>query len=119
MRNKMVFITGFAVGYVLGARAGRERYEQLAEAARTLAKNPQVQQTTSTLTHQAGDMLGTAVQMAADVGGRMGSKVVDRFPGRFGVHGEDEESVYAGQTAGHGDGQTEHPRPAGPSSPGV
>lgn len=35
MRFRMGVITGFAAGYVLGARAGRERYEQLARAART------------------------------------------------------------------------------------
>jgi hypothetical protein len=116
MRNKMLFVTGFAVGYVLGARAGRERYEQITAAARTFAKNPQVQQTTSTLTHQAGDVLGTAVQMAADVGGRVGSKVVDRFPGRFGLHAEDQDDAYAGQGAGRGNGHGT--RPSGPASAG-
>jgi hypothetical protein len=106
MRNKMFFASGFALGYVLGARAGRERYEQIARAARSLASNPQVQQTTTTLTHQASDVLGSAVQMAADVSGRVGSKVVDRFPGRFGVHPSDQEEPYAGQAVGQTPGQT-------------
>ncbi|WP_037067392.1 hypothetical protein [Pseudonocardia acaciae] len=37
------FLLGAAVGYVLGARAGRERYEQLARTYRRLADHPAVQ----------------------------------------------------------------------------
>ena len=33
MGSKLTLLTGFAAGYVLGARAGRERYEQIREAA--------------------------------------------------------------------------------------
>lgn len=33
MRGKILFATGIAVGYVLGTRAGRERYEQIKKAA--------------------------------------------------------------------------------------
>jgi hypothetical protein len=34
---------GVAIGYVLGARAGRERYDQLVRAYRTLVDHPMVQ----------------------------------------------------------------------------
>jgi hypothetical protein len=37
------FVLGAAAGYVLGARAGRERYEQLARTYRRVADNPAVQ----------------------------------------------------------------------------
>jgi hypothetical protein len=37
------FLLGAAVGYVLGARAGRERYEQLARTYRRVADHPAVQ----------------------------------------------------------------------------
>lgn len=37
------FVLGTAAGYVLGARAGRERYEQLARTYRRVADNPAVQ----------------------------------------------------------------------------
>ncbi|GAA4605367.1 putative TIM-barrel enzyme [Actinoplanes octamycinicus] len=33
---------GFAVGYVLGTRAGREKYEEIAATSRKLAANPSV-----------------------------------------------------------------------------
>jgi hypothetical protein len=35
---------GFAAGYVLGAMAGRERYQQLKQQASRLAQQPQVKQ---------------------------------------------------------------------------
>jgi hypothetical protein len=37
------FVLGAAAGYVLGARAGRERYDQLARTYRRIADNPAVQ----------------------------------------------------------------------------
>jgi hypothetical protein len=37
------FMLGAAVGYVLGTRAGRERYEQLARTYRRVADHPAVQ----------------------------------------------------------------------------
>jgi hypothetical protein len=41
--NKTTLISGFAIGYVLGARAGRERYEQIRNGARSFAGSPPVQ----------------------------------------------------------------------------
>jgi PRC-barrel domain len=51
---------GLAAGYVLGARAGRERYERLAELVRRVAQRPEVQQ----LTDRARSGLGTGVEQA-------------------------------------------------------
>lgn len=45
MRYRIAFVAGLAVGYVLGAKAGRTRYEQIARAARRIAENPAVQET--------------------------------------------------------------------------
>lgn len=42
--GKIAFIAGIGVGYVLGARAGKERYEQLKTQADKAWSNPQVQQ---------------------------------------------------------------------------
>lgn len=36
MRGKLLFITGGLIGYVLGARAGRKRYDQIAAVAHDL-----------------------------------------------------------------------------------
>jgi hypothetical protein len=40
----LTLAAGVAVGYVLGTRAGREKYEQIAEGARKLSAHPTVVQ---------------------------------------------------------------------------
>lgn len=44
MRGKLWFIGGVATGFVLGARAGREKYEELVVQARKVWENPSVQE---------------------------------------------------------------------------
>ena len=53
MRSKLMFLIGLAAGYVLGTRAGRERYEQLKAGAERLWTNPAVQ----AQVHRAEDYL--------------------------------------------------------------
>ncbi|MBF0672198.1 MAG: YtxH domain-containing protein [Salinibacterium sp.] len=43
MRGKILILTGLAVGYVLGARAGRQRYEDIKSKATQLWNDPRVQ----------------------------------------------------------------------------
>jgi len=43
MRGKILFAAGLAVGYVLGTRAGRERYEHLKGAVTAFWNDPRVQ----------------------------------------------------------------------------
>jgi len=81
MRTKATFLLGFATGYVLGARAGRGRYEQIREAARAFAHNPTVQHTASSLQHQATDALATAKDKATHT---LGAKVQEKRPGWLG-----------------------------------
>lgn len=45
MRSKFLLVVGLGVGYLLGARAGRERYEQIARATRRVWESPRVRQT--------------------------------------------------------------------------
>ena len=51
MKGKILLLTGLAVGYVLGTRAGRERYEEIKAAASKLWNDPRVQKPV----HQAQD----------------------------------------------------------------
>ncbi len=46
MRFKTGMLLGFGAGYVLGAKAGRERYQQIVEATRAFLDNPGVQRLT-------------------------------------------------------------------------
>ncbi|MBC7724141.1 MAG: hypothetical protein H7146_05230 [Burkholderiaceae bacterium] len=43
MRGKLILVAGLAVGYVLGSRAGRGRYDQIARAADTFWHSGSVQ----------------------------------------------------------------------------
>jgi hypothetical protein len=40
---KLSFLAGFGAGYVLGAKAGQERYEQIKKAWENAKENPQFQ----------------------------------------------------------------------------
>jgi gas vesicle protein len=44
MKFRTGAIVGFAIGYVLGAKAGKERYDQIHKVASTIANNPPIRQ---------------------------------------------------------------------------
>lgn len=44
MPGKLLFVLGAGIGYVLGARAGRERYEAMKAQADSLWNDPRVQE---------------------------------------------------------------------------
>jgi len=60
MRYKATFLVGFAVGYTLGAKAGRERYEQIQRVTRGLSESPGVQSAAGLLQAKATNLAGTA-----------------------------------------------------------
>jgi hypothetical protein len=66
MRYKATFLVGFGAGYVLGARAGRERYEAIARTTRRLLENPAVQETAGVLQAQVINLVDDARRAATD-----------------------------------------------------
>jgi uncharacterized protein YjbJ (UPF0337 family) len=60
MRYRFVFVVGLGVGFVLGARAGRERYEQLVKLTRKAKDSPAVQQAAGAVQAQAAGIAKTA-----------------------------------------------------------
>lgn len=58
MKGKILFVVGLGVGYVLGARAGRERYEQIRKAAQNVWNQPAVQQGVETVKDFAKTRVG-------------------------------------------------------------
>jgi hypothetical protein len=66
MFKKLMFLGAGAVGYVLGAKAGRERYEQIAAQARKLRSNPAVQAKVGEAKSAAMDAATTAKDAAAE-----------------------------------------------------
>ncbi|ASW56218.1 hypothetical protein [Plantactinospora sp. KBS50] len=53
MRGKLLFIGGLATGFVLGARAGREKYEELVLRGRKVLDHPTVQEAAGVAQAQA------------------------------------------------------------------
>ena len=52
--SKIMMATAFGAGYVLGAKAGRERYEQISAKAQELWSHPKVQEQAGKAKAQAG-----------------------------------------------------------------
>lgn len=59
MKGKLLFVAGAAVGYVLGTRAGRQRYEQIKQAAESVWNTPVVQQGVDQVKGFAAERVGT------------------------------------------------------------
>jgi hypothetical protein len=57
---KLSFLLGGAAGYVLGARAGHERYEQIVRVSRKFAGSQTVQSTAGVLQAQLDDLAARA-----------------------------------------------------------
>lgn len=66
MRYRMTFAIGIAVGYVLGSRAGRERYEQIKRAAQRVADSPRFQETAGVVGAQVSKAAVTARSKVGD-----------------------------------------------------
>jgi hypothetical protein len=57
MRGKLWFLGGLAAGFVLGARAGREKYEEIMSTARKVKEHPTVQEARGVVQEQANRLL--------------------------------------------------------------
>jgi hypothetical protein len=64
--RKAMFIAGVAVGFIAGARAGRDTYDKMVAYARQVAEHPKVQQATSTVQAKTTDLTKQAAAKAPD-----------------------------------------------------
>jgi hypothetical protein len=86
MFRKLTLVVGFGAGYVLGAKAGTERYEQIVAKAREIAGMPAVQNATATVQDTAGSLADKAKDTVNEkVGGGSDSDVVDLAAGGTGA----------------------------------
>ena len=76
MRGKLVLLLGVGIGYVLGARAGRERYDEMKRAVSKLWNDPRVQQQVQNVEEFAKDKAPDVVDFLGDTA----KKVVQRKP---------------------------------------
>lgn len=75
MKYRLTFMAGAALGYVMGTKAGRERYEQIVQASRRFSENPRVQEAAETLRTKGGELAGAARE-------RVPEQIGQRMPGR-------------------------------------
>lgn len=82
--RKLTFAVGFGAGYILGARAGRMRYEQLIGSFKRMLDSSTVHDVTDTVKHQAEGITTTVREklggqtVGASVG--MSDGRVDPYP---------------------------------------
>jgi hypothetical protein len=74
MYGKLAVAAGFAAGYVLGSKAGRQRYEEIVAQARKVAGNETVQSTAGVLQAKGSDLVEKAKQ--SDLATKVKSTVV-------------------------------------------
>ena len=80
MIRKLTLAAGFGAGYVLGARAGKERYRQIEAKFRELAGKPAVQD----MTHNLADTAEQLGEKAKAVVGEKVAVVTDKVTDKVG-----------------------------------
>ena len=66
MRGKILLFAGIGIGYVLGARAGRESYDRIARAADKFWSSPRVQKQVNTAEDFVKDKAPDVADFLAD-----------------------------------------------------
>ena len=71
MRGKLMFVAGVAVGYVLGAKAGRERYDQITAQTKRFWESNTVQEAAGVVQAQAGRAYDTGKRQVSNQARRL------------------------------------------------
>lgn len=87
--TKLTLVVGVGAGYVLGARAGRERYDKIVAVARKVADAPAVRQTANVLQVQAFEITKNTAAKGREAVGHVVETVRHR-----GDHGEDGDEAH-------------------------
>jgi hypothetical protein len=75
MKGKILFVFGLAMGYVLGTRAGRERYEQIKAGAEKVWMDPRVQEQVHTVEEFVKDKAPDLADKATSAAKKVATKV--------------------------------------------
>jgi hypothetical protein len=88
MRFKSGFLVGLSAGYVFGAKAGQERYQQIVGAASKLKENPGVQRLTGEVNKTVGVGKDRVAETAAAKAGQA-KEAVSNVASKVGGDGTD------------------------------
>lgn len=103
MKGKVAFVLGAAVGYVLGTRAGRERYAQIKRGAQAVWQTAPVQRGVGLVRDAAQDQVDSMKAAAVRAG-----------KGAFAAFLQDESAAKPGASAGQPVPETPAATSAGP-----
>lgn len=78
MLKKLTLAAGFGAGYVLGAKAGKERYTQIEATFRKIAGMPAVQDATSSVKQAATGLVDTAKTTVTEKAQAVSDMVTDK-----------------------------------------
>lgn len=84
MRGRLGLFIGFGAGYVLGAKAGRERYEQLSRLYENLLNSPAFNKASGKAKEAVGAGLDQAKDLASEGVNKVTEAVKDRRSGTDG-----------------------------------
>jgi hypothetical protein len=96
MRGKLWFIGGLAAGFVLGARAGREKYEELVQNARKMWDHPTVQEAAGVAQAQANRLYAEGKDKLAHT--KVGEKLASGTSRETGALTSEEKMAGTGTT---------------------
>ncbi len=82
MRGKILFVAGLGLGYVLGTRAGREKYEQLKTAALKVWNDPRVQKQVDAVEDFVKDKAPEVADFVSDNAKKVVDKVASKTPAK-------------------------------------
>ena len=80
MRGKILFVAGLAVGYVVGTRAGREKYEELRNAAMKVWNDPRVQKQVDAVEDFVKDKAPDVAEFVSDNAKKVVAQVSGKKP---------------------------------------
>jgi hypothetical protein len=118
MRGKLMFGAGLGIGYLLGTRAGRERYKQISDSARRFWETDTVQEAASTVQEQAGRLYDGGKKMMSDQAHKMREHRHDKqHHGKQHPDNEFRRRGFADRNRGRSDSGAPVGYPATPGSP--
>ena len=91
MKKILTLAAAGAVGYVLGTKAGRERYEQIRNLARDVKEDPRVQEQAHRAADLAREKAPVVKEKVAGAAGAAASKVTSSGSGSHAAHSSDLE----------------------------
>ena len=80
MKGKILFVAGLGLGYVLGTRAGREKYEELRSAALKVWNDPRVQKQVDNVEDFVKDKAPDVAEFVSDNAKKVVAQVSGKKP---------------------------------------